>query len=41
VLRAPDDAVVQAGTSFGLRAEDGRLRMITGFFQVSGSEPER
>lgn len=31
-LRARDGHVLQTGTSFGLLAEDGRLRAISGFF---------
>lgn len=31
-LRGSDHGVLQTGTSFGLRAPDGRLRSITGFF---------
>ena len=36
VLLGPADAVVQAGTSFGALSDDGRLRAITGFFQLAG-----
>ncbi len=35
-LCGPDDRVLQTGTSFGLRAPDGRLRSITGFFHPEG-----
>lgn len=31
-LRGPSGRALQAGTSFGLLAADGRLRAITGFF---------
>lgn len=32
-LHGQDNAVLQAGTSFGVLGEDGRLRAISGFFR--------
>lgn len=38
-LRGAQDQTLHTGTSFGLRAPDGRLRNITGFFHPGGGEP--
>jgi hypothetical protein len=36
-LLAPDDRVLQTGTSFAETGEDGRFTRITGFFNEDGS----
>lgn len=38
-LLGAGDTVVQTGTSFGELAEDGRLRVITGFFYPDADAP--
>lgn len=40
-LLGADEAILQLGASFALHDEQGRLRSISGFFPLTGSEPSR